>query len=130
MNRIGQRAPALAVLAAVVLSAGAGAKQEGVRGLPDARRALLIAQSGDTVSLKWKTEKGLYYTLLYTDEQYDERAQGRAVWTVLPEHHRMRGTGQTMERTFQVNPLRPRRFNLRVETEAEVRRDRAKAPDR
>jgi hypothetical protein len=130
MRTPGQRAAALAMLAAAALSAAAWAKKDGASGLPSAERALMIAQSGDTVSLKWNTEKGRYYTLLYTDEQYDERAQGRAVWSVLPDHFRMPGTGKAVERTFKVNPLRPRRFNLRVETEAQVRRNPGAAPSR
>ena len=90
--------------------------------LPSSQRALMIAQSGDMVTLQWKSERGLYYTLMYTDAQYDESPQGRAVWQPLPGYTRMPGTGRTETATFKTDPTRPRRYNLHVETEEQVRK--------
>lgn len=105
----------------------AGIAASGLAVLPSSGRALIIAQSGDTTTLQWKSERGFYYTLMYTDSQYDESPQGRAVWQPLPGYIRMPGTGRMETVTFKTDPVRPRRYNLHVETEAQVRKSKAPA---
>jgi hypothetical protein len=89
--------------------------------LPSRDRALMIAQSGDRVVLQWSSEKGKYYTLMFTDELYTDREQGRARWSPLPGYIRMPGSGNKETREFQIDPAHPRRYNLHVETEEQVR---------
>ena len=93
-------------------------------GLPSSRRALIITQAGDVTNLQWLTERGLYYTLMYTDSQYNVGSQGRARWQPLPGYIRRPGTGRQETASFQTNPIRPRRYSLVVETEEQVRKSR------
>lgn len=124
---------AAVLTAAVVFGVGlqvSSAEEKKTSILPSKDRALMIAQSGDQVTLQWNSEKGKCYTLLYTDEQYSEQAQGCAVWSVLPGYERMPGTGRQETRVFKTDPTRPRRYNLRVETEEQVRKARASSKKR
>ncbi len=97
-------------------------------GLPSSRRALIITQAGDVTNLQWLSERGLYYTLMYTDAQYNEGPQGRARWQPLPGYIRQPGTGRQESASFKNDPLRPRRYSLFVETEEQVRKSRTAAP--
>ncbi|MCX7818959.1 MAG: hypothetical protein N2652_07125 [Kiritimatiellae bacterium] len=85
--------------------------------LPSRERALFVCVVQDEVTLSWHSERGRLYTILYTD-----KPSGDAIWSPLPGYVRMPGTGRTETLKFKVDPLRPRRFNLRVEEAAAVPR--------
>ena len=77
--------------------------------LPDARRALSIAQAGNQIYLSWTAEAGKFYTLMYTDQPSD-----KAVWQPLPGYENMPGTGKREQLVFPHDPARPRRDLMRI----------------
>lgn len=83
--------------------------------LPRRERALFVCVVQDEVTLSWDSERGRLYTILYTD-----KPSGDAIWSPLPGYVRMPGTGRTETLKFKVDPIRPRRFNLRVEDASAV----------
>jgi len=91
--------------------------------LPTRDRALIVCVVQDEVTLTWNSERGRLYTILYTD-----KPSGDAIWSPLPGYVRMPGTGRTETLKFRVDPIRPRRFNLRVEDAAAVARAQEKSP--
>ncbi len=111
---------ALAASMVVADASAAGGEKNRPSWLPSAKRALIVAQSGDEVTLQWKTEKGFLYTILFTD-----KPEGEARWAPLPGYVNMAGSGMQETVKFKVDPVRPRRFNLRV---APAKKGQAAAP--
>jgi hypothetical protein len=99
------------LLASLALAAAVRAGEDSSKPswLPSSKRALIVVQSGDEVTLQWKSEKGYAYTIMYTD-----KPQGDARWEPLPGYVNMAGTGKQETLQFKIDPIRPRRFNLRV----------------
>lgn len=111
-------------IVAAVLAAAAGAARPSVAAdaekkpswLPDSKRALFVCIVEDEVTLSWKSEKGSFYTILYTD-----KPSGEATWAPLPGYVQMPGTDKTETLKLKTDPARPRRFNLRVEDASKVK---------
>ncbi len=67
----------------------------------------MIAQNGDgDVTIEWKSEPGLNYTIYY-------QVSADADWKVLRSAHRMPGTGQRLTAHDRVSPSRsPHRYRV------------------
>ncbi len=124
-----RRAAALGTLIAGVGAVSAAVDDQESAGkrnpswLPSRERALIVCVVQDEVTLTWHSERGRLYTILYTD-----KPSGDAIWSPLPGFVRMPGTGRTETLKFRMDPLRPRRFNLRVEDASVVRRSPSSPP--
>lgn len=71
---------------------------------PVAKTNLMTSRAGDTVNLEWQTQKGMIYTVTYS-----ETLSPRPHWIPLPQATRVLGTGSAMRATDRV-PFGARRF--------------------
>lgn len=77
---------------------------------PIHRTELMTVRSGDQVTLAWKTEPDVRYTITYTD-----RIGSGARWTPLPQATGIKGDGRTREIIDRVPAGRSRYYNVVTE---------------
>jgi len=75
---------AAAFLAAGLLGAAAGCVHEVVKPLRES--TLMVARAGDTATLEWLGQPGMYYSVMWAPSR-----SGTARWTLLPQATNLRG---------------------------------------
>lgn len=80
---------------------------------PMSETTLIVTRSGDAATLSWTAEKGVKYTVLYSDQ-----LGGRAQWNVLPGAARLQGAaGQVLTVNDRLGVGIKRYYRLHVEKE-------------
>jgi len=78
---------------------------------------LIVAGSGDAVTLQWKAEPGSVYTVVYTD-----KLGGLSEWKTLPNGQNLLGTGQMITIKDPSANASRRYYRLRVRRGAEKKK--------
>jgi hypothetical protein len=76
---------------------------------PEHGTTLIVARGGSQVNLSWNSQTGMCYTVLYS-----EKLSGVNPWRELPGAINLRGTGDTMTFSDNVNPVVNRYYRLRI----------------
>jgi hypothetical protein len=84
-----------------------------LKGEGKSRTTLTVARSGDSVQLRWKSEAGKFYDILYAD-----KIGGQAAWKVLPGGGHLRGTGDDMTFTDSITDGANRYYRLNISFES------------
>jgi hypothetical protein len=94
------------IAAGILLLGGCAATPEPVRFPVTPRMATTYA--GDEMTITWKAESNLVYTVYYTDAPHG----GRPEWKPLPQANGLRGTGRPVTVSDPVGPDSTRRYLL------------------
>lgn len=106
------RLSAAAVLAALVLLAGAGAGCVHEVVQPVTESTLVVARASNRVTLSWNATAGMYYTILYAQSQGAD-----AQWEAMPGAVNLRATGSApVELYDHVEGDVPRYYRLLQDT--------------
>jgi len=102
------RYAALIVLSLSLLLGVGCVSQQVSKGKPQ-ETVLIVAGSGDAVTLQWKAEADSVYTVVYTD-----KLGGLSEWKVLPNGQNLLGTGQMITIKDPAPNAGRRYYRLRV----------------